>query len=292
MKEQKFLEREKISEIAEKAIGRFEPSKLPLVGDVAWAFPIAYGGHTGSVDGSYLNGQECNAWRALTLLNAYSNTLKCSGNGKFIQMRGWNAPPSHILFGDHIFDASHLHWPYLAIVKPREITDNTPEQIKNTRERLNKSTYWENLPVEVAKGVVRADQLMHGYDEEGNKLPKPFENEGALENYLAAVKNSLTLGTGYLNSLVQRGRRNELVLVSTIPKDLRDGDYMQILKNTENGVVIAQAYSRGINEGKLGIDFWDLSGIWKNGCSLEDCLVRRDIPVEKLKNATIWKEGE
>ncbi|MDP3987459.1 MAG: hypothetical protein Q8P81_04510 [Nanoarchaeota archaeon] len=270
------LNSDQIREIAKKALDDFESLKFPTAKEIAWAFPICYSSHTAKfMDGSILNGQQCNAHRALTLFDAYGKTLDYSKKGKFVL---------HIMHGDPIFDASHLHWPYLARVNNELRESNYPEPIRSIEQRLRESTYWERMPEDLAKSVVRTDSLMHGSN------GKPSENMTSLSDYLDAIKQTLRISRDYVNELVSNGRQKEPVLVRADPTDFKEGDYLQIAFYRKEGAIIDQGFSRGISNGLLGVDIWT-PVYGKEIVTLDESLSTYDWDIEKLKEAkpTMWR---
>lgn len=288
MTEKKYLPRERIREIAEAATEGFELPTLPDVREIAWAFPISYGGWTAEHQGEILNGQECDAWGALRLLRNYGLTLEHSKEGKFVKFMGQVSPPSHILFGDSIFDSSHLHFPYAGRIDKKSKFDvgHTPEPIRGLKEKLSESIYWDNIPEELCRQVVQCDGLMHGYDRKAEqKIAKPFTDEEALTNYLTSLKETLGASAQYLASLQDLKDQINGRLVQVTGDQIESGDYIQVVSWTDNrGPYIHQGTSRGVAEGRLGLDLW--RGFHQSS-NLEDWISQANPLADKV--SPIWR---
>jgi hypothetical protein len=273
-----LLEQEMIKKIAEQVTRGFIVPTLPRVKDIAWAFPIHYNGYTGEVDGELLNGQECNAWATLTLLDSYMKTLEYSRKGEFIQKRDYKTPPVHISFEDPIFDSTHLHWNYqLKLEKPRE--DSDPEPLRSAKARLSKSVFWDKVSKSLAASVVLTDKL---------RFQAPFASEDALASYLTSVRGTLEQGSNYLKELVSRGYQDEPVLTRVNGRDLQNREYTQLMGYSDNKPLIYEAFSNGVSDGKLKLDIW-VPKTCRERTTLDECLTQTELDVSELEGAHFWK---
>jgi hypothetical protein len=202
-----FIPFGKIQEIAKEVTKNYNPKELPTLEEISWAFPVEGNAKVYYNRLGYMkripNTQEGNAMNQLMNYKNLDNVLKYLTEGKYAH----GMLPHHTVPVGDADDGAYMIYPYLM----------HKEILKGEKQgQIAKGFFWENLPEELLKLVLKTDGTGRGMivDEWGNKIERKGTNSYIEENltrqYLQNLRETSEQGRKYLHDLLsQKGKAKD-----------------------------------------------------------------------------------
>ncbi len=240
---------EKIQEIAKESLDRQSNIKLPSLEQISWAFPIEgipKPDYIGKYSKGWLNIQDSNTLRQLMIYENLQKTLEELGNGKV---------------SDHTFPKKNIEdLAYLSMDFYPGLPDTEKQKITNGHQFVRPNSYfWENLPEELTKSILRADCILRvgsnvsewGFPEGSELRRNAFSEESSVRQYIEELAKANRVGREYLNKIAQskgqKGRFPQLEEVENV-SNWAPGQEFQLAMYNPNDLLIGSLISKDRDE--------------------------------------------